>query len=141
VEASRALIFGLAISGDYSHSHVVEGNPMGPFWLTGGGYGLDASWVAFIVLLAALPVLRRLTRELDYQVQTCRRRLCRQRSSESERATARHQHEAALDVSGFASEARSGAVTPPAVTRIPDSGFRADSTRLCASANGRKQTE
>jgi membrane protease YdiL (CAAX protease family) len=66
-KASRALLFGLAISGDPSHSPVVQGNPMGPFWLTGGGYGLDGSWVTFIILLAVLPVVYRLTRELDYQ--------------------------------------------------------------------------
>ena len=66
-KASRALLFGLAISGDNSHSPVVQGNPMGSFWLTGGGYGLDGSWVAFVVLLIALPVVYRLTRELDYQ--------------------------------------------------------------------------
>lgn len=65
-KASRALVFGLAISGDNSHSPVVQGNPMGPFWLTGGGFGLDGNWVAFVVLLAALPVVYRLTRELDY---------------------------------------------------------------------------
>jgi hypothetical protein len=65
-KASRALIFGFAVSGVSSHSPVVQGNPMGPLWLTGGGYGLDASWLAFAVLLAALPVLYRLTRELDY---------------------------------------------------------------------------
>jgi hypothetical protein len=65
-KASRALVFGLAISGDNSHSPVVQGNPMGPFWLTGGGFGLDSSWVAFAVLLAALPVVYRLTRDLDY---------------------------------------------------------------------------
>jgi len=66
-KASRALLFGLAISGDNSHSHVVQGNPMGSFWLTGGGYGLDGSWVALAILLIALPVVYRLTRELDYQ--------------------------------------------------------------------------
>jgi membrane protease YdiL (CAAX protease family) len=66
-KASRALVFGLAISGDNSHSPVVQGNPMGPFWLTGGGFGLDGSWVAFVVLLAALPVVYRLTRDLDYR--------------------------------------------------------------------------
>ncbi|HEY1210973.1 MAG TPA: type II CAAX endopeptidase family protein [Terracidiphilus sp.] len=66
-KASRALIFGLAISGDNSHSPVVQGNPMGPFWITGGGYGLDSSWIAFVVLLAALPVVYRLTRDLDYR--------------------------------------------------------------------------
>ena len=66
-KASRALVFGLAISGDNSHSPVVQGNPMGPFWLTGGGFGLDGSWLAFAVLLVALPVVYRLTRELDYR--------------------------------------------------------------------------
>jgi len=40
---------------------------MGPFWLTGGGYGLDGSWVAFAVLLLTLPIVFRLTRELDYR--------------------------------------------------------------------------
>ncbi|HXR39891.1 MAG TPA: CPBP family intramembrane glutamic endopeptidase [Terracidiphilus sp.] len=65
--ASRALVFGLAVSGINSHSPVVQGDPMGPFWLTGGGYGLDGSWVSFFVLLAALPVVYRLTRELDYR--------------------------------------------------------------------------
>ncbi len=66
-KVSRALLFGLAISGDSSHSPVVQGNPMGSFWLTGGGYGLDGSWVTFVVLLAALPVVYRLTRELDFR--------------------------------------------------------------------------
>src|SRR5580698_4483129 len=48
-KASRALLFGLTVSGVSSHSPVVQGDPMGPFWLTGGGYGLDSSWVAFAV--------------------------------------------------------------------------------------------
>jgi len=65
-KASRALFFGLAVGGVNSHSSVVQGDPMGPFWLTGGGYGLDASWLTFLVLLAALPVVHRLTRDLDY---------------------------------------------------------------------------
>jgi len=66
-KASRALLFGLAVSGVNSHSPVVQGDPMGPFWLTGGGYGLDGSWVAFAVMLAALPVVLRVTRDLDYR--------------------------------------------------------------------------
>jgi membrane protease YdiL (CAAX protease family) len=66
-KASRALFFGLAVSGVNSYSPVVQGDPMGPFWLTGGGYGLDATWVAFAVLLAALPVVFRVTRDLDYR--------------------------------------------------------------------------
>jgi membrane protease YdiL (CAAX protease family) len=66
-KASRALIFGLAVSGVNSHSSVVEGDPMGSFWLTGGGYGLDGSWMALIVLLIALPVVYRVTRDLDFR--------------------------------------------------------------------------
>jgi membrane protease YdiL (CAAX protease family) len=66
-KASRALIFGLAVSGVNSHSSVVEGDPMGPFSLTGGGYGLDGSWLAFLALLLAIPVVYRLTRDLDYR--------------------------------------------------------------------------
>jgi membrane protease YdiL (CAAX protease family) len=65
-KASRALLFGLAISGETHHSPVVQGNPMGPFWLTGGGFGLDGSWVTCVILLIAIPVVYRLTRELDY---------------------------------------------------------------------------
>ena len=66
-KASRALLFGLTVSGNASHSPVVQGDPMGSFWLTGGGFGLDGSWFAFFVLLAALPVVYRGTRELDYR--------------------------------------------------------------------------
>jgi membrane protease YdiL (CAAX protease family) len=65
-KASRALLFGLAVGGVSSHSPVVQGDPMGPFWLTGGGYGLDGSWLAFGVLLVALPIVFRVTRELDF---------------------------------------------------------------------------
>lgn len=66
-KASQALIFGLTVTGVSSHSPVIEGNPMGPFWLTGGGYGLDASWWACIVLLVAFAAVYRATRELDYK--------------------------------------------------------------------------
>jgi hypothetical protein len=95
-KASRALIFGLAISGDYSHSHVIEGNPMGPFWITGGGYGLDGSWVAFIVLLAALPIVFRLTRELDYQYNVPPEVVSAGVPVNLSAAAVRRQHEAAL---------------------------------------------
>lgn len=65
-KASRALLFGLAVNGINSHSPVIQGNPMGSFWLTGGGYGLDGSWVTFVLLIAALPVVFRITRDLDF---------------------------------------------------------------------------
>jgi uncharacterized protein len=66
-KAVRALLFGLAVSGVNSHSPVVQGDPMGPFWLTGGGFGLDGSWLVFFVFLIAIPVVYRLTRELDFR--------------------------------------------------------------------------
>jgi uncharacterized protein len=66
-KASRALLFGLAVSGVSSHSSVVQGDPMGAFWLTGGGFGLDGTWIAFITILAALPVVVNMTRELDFK--------------------------------------------------------------------------
>ena len=69
-KATRALLFGLAVSGDNSHSPVVQGDPMGPFWLTGGGFGLEGSWLAFVVLLALLPMVYAATRDLDFQYNT-----------------------------------------------------------------------
>ena len=66
-KASRALLFGLAVSGIGNHSAVVQGDPMGPFWITGGGFGAEGSWITFLVLLIALPVVYRLTRDLDYK--------------------------------------------------------------------------
>jgi hypothetical protein len=66
-KASQALVFGLTVRGVSSHSPVIEGNPMGPFWLTGGGFGIDASWFACLVLLIAFPVVYRVTRDLDFR--------------------------------------------------------------------------
>jgi hypothetical protein len=66
-KASRALVFGLAVNGSSSHSPIVQGDPMGPIWLSGGSFGLDGSWFAFFLLLAAVPVLYRITRDLDFQ--------------------------------------------------------------------------
>ena len=66
-KASRALIFGLAVEGLNTHSPVIQGNPTGPFWLTGGGFGLEGTWIAFAVLVAAIPVIFRVTRDLDFR--------------------------------------------------------------------------
>lgn len=66
-KASRALLFGLTVSGVSSHSPIVQGDPMGPFWLTGGGFGLESSWITFFVMIAALPVVYRITRDLDFR--------------------------------------------------------------------------
>ncbi|HEY1766947.1 MAG TPA: CPBP family glutamic-type intramembrane protease [Terracidiphilus sp.] len=66
-KASRALVFGLAVSGNSLHSPVIQGDPMGPYSITGGGFGLEGTWLAFFVLLAAIPVVFRITRELDFR--------------------------------------------------------------------------
>ncbi len=66
-KATRALLFGLAVAGINNNSPVIQGNPMGPFWLTGGGFGLDGTWIAFAVILVALPVVYRITRDLDFR--------------------------------------------------------------------------
>ncbi|MGB6830660.1 MAG: CPBP family glutamic-type intramembrane protease [Terracidiphilus sp.] len=66
-KASRALLIGLAVNGDSTHSHVVLGDPMGSLRLTGGAFGLDGSWLAFIVMLAAIPLVFRITRDLDFR--------------------------------------------------------------------------
>ena len=66
-KASRALLFGLSVAGVNSNSPVVQGNPMGPFWVTGGGFGLEGSWITFILVIAAMPVLIRLTKDMDYR--------------------------------------------------------------------------
>jgi membrane protease YdiL (CAAX protease family) len=66
-KASRALLFGLAVNGASSHSPIVQGDPMGPFWLTGGGFGLEGSWITFFILLAAIPFVFRITRDLDFR--------------------------------------------------------------------------
>ncbi|MGH9562065.1 MAG: lysostaphin resistance A-like protein, partial [Terracidiphilus sp.] len=64
-KATRALLFGLSVNGLANHSPVVEGDPMGRLWLSGGAFGLDGSWLSFFVLLLALPVVLRLTRDLN----------------------------------------------------------------------------
>ena len=66
-KASRALLFGLAVSGDGSHSSVVQSDPMGPLWLSGGAFGLDGSWFALLILIMALPLVFRITRDLDFK--------------------------------------------------------------------------
>jgi len=64
--ASRALLFGLTINGNGRHSPVIQGDTFGPLWLTGGEFGLDGSWMAFFVILLAMPFVYRATRDLSF---------------------------------------------------------------------------
>ena len=108
-KATRALLFGLAVSGVNSHSPVVQGDPMGPFWLTGGGFGLDGSWLSFFVLLAAIPVVYRLTRDLNFRYNAPE--IVAAGIAVDLDAAARRQHEAAM-----------GEPAPPPLVQIAPAG-------------------
>ena len=69
-KASRALLFGMSLNGFRLHTLVVQGDPLGSYWLTGGAYGLESSWITFLLLLAAYPFVYRLTRDLDFRYNT-----------------------------------------------------------------------
>jgi uncharacterized protein len=64
--ASRALLFGLPVNGISSHSPVVQGDPMAAVGLTGTDFGLDGTWLAFWVIVIAMPFLYRATNDLSF---------------------------------------------------------------------------
>jgi hypothetical protein len=64
--ASRALLFGLPVNGISSHSPVIQGDTVAAIGLTGGDFGMDGSWLAFIVILLAMPFVYRATRDLSF---------------------------------------------------------------------------
>jgi hypothetical protein len=64
--ASRALLFGLPVNGNGSHSPLIQSDMIAAIWLTGGDFGLDGSWLAFAVILLAMPFVYRATRELSF---------------------------------------------------------------------------
>jgi hypothetical protein len=64
--ASRALLFGLPVNGVSTHSPVVQGLSVGSPALSGSDFGLDGSWLAFAVVLLAMPFLYRATRDLSF---------------------------------------------------------------------------
>jgi membrane protease YdiL (CAAX protease family) len=61
--ASMGILFGLPISGLDRFSTVVQTRAIGPAWLTGGFYGPEAATLTAVVLLAAIFVLVRATRD------------------------------------------------------------------------------
>jgi membrane protease YdiL (CAAX protease family) len=64
--ASRALLFGLPVMGVSSHSPVVQGDPLSPYWMSGGDFGLDGSWLSFAVILIAMPLVYSATSDLSF---------------------------------------------------------------------------
>jgi len=61
--ASMGLIFGLPVSGATEFSTVVQTRAFGHLWLTGGDYGPEAALFTVVVLLIAIVVLVRFTRD------------------------------------------------------------------------------
>lgn len=126
-KASRALLFGLAVNGVNSHSPVIQGDPMGPFWLTGGGFGLEGSWVTLILVLAALPVVYRVTRDLDFRYNAPE--IVPGGIPVDLDAAARAQHESAMGPAEPGSPVlvqigTAGAIAPPVVLPAESSGDR-----------------
>ncbi|HEX3571241.1 MAG TPA: CPBP family intramembrane glutamate endopeptidase [Acidobacteriaceae bacterium] len=65
--ASTALVFGLPIGGYGPLSAVVDAAALGPAWLTGGDYGPSASFLLLLLLIAAIPLLIRITDEYAWR--------------------------------------------------------------------------
>jgi hypothetical protein len=59
--ASTAVLFGLSIGGETAYTTIVETRTFGPLWLTGGAYGPTAAAFSILLLLAAIPILVRVT--------------------------------------------------------------------------------
>jgi hypothetical protein len=93
---------------------------MGPFWLTGGGFGLDGSWLALFVFLAAIPIVYRLTRDLDF-IHNAPEIVAGGIPVDLE-AAARRQHEAAMGAAASVEPAPPGLVQiAPAPVAVPRS--------------------
>ncbi len=65
--ASTGALFGLPLGGNSSFGSVVDARAVGPLWLTGGSYGPAAAAFSILVLLAAIPVLVRLTDDYAWE--------------------------------------------------------------------------
>ena len=59
--ASTGVIFGLPLGGNVLFSSVVDTRAVGPAWLTGGDFGPAAAAFSILCVLAAIPVVVRVT--------------------------------------------------------------------------------
>jgi hypothetical protein len=57
----------LPLAGDISFGSVVDTRAVGPVWLTGGSHGPAAAAVSILVLIAAIPVLVRITDDYAWE--------------------------------------------------------------------------
>lgn len=63
---STGVLFGLPLGGKTEFASVVQGSAYGPDWLTGGDFGPAGSLLSLLVLLVAIPVLYRITRDFAW---------------------------------------------------------------------------
>lgn len=64
---SLGVFFGLPVSGLLGFSTIIQSRALGPQWLTGGSYGPEASDITAIILVVAIFVLLRVTREYAWK--------------------------------------------------------------------------
>jgi membrane protease YdiL (CAAX protease family) len=64
---ATAVLFGLPVAGNASYTSILSTDTTGPTLLTGGPYGPEAAGFTLLVLLAAVPVLYRITRDYEWQ--------------------------------------------------------------------------
>jgi membrane protease YdiL (CAAX protease family) len=65
--ASMAVLFGLPLAGYATYASPVSTDVSGPLWLTGGAYGPEAATLTLLVLIAAVPLLYRITRDYAWE--------------------------------------------------------------------------
>jgi membrane protease YdiL (CAAX protease family) len=65
--AATCILFGLPLAGNANYTSLVSTNVSGPNWLTGGAYGPHAAALTLLVVLAAIPVLYRITRDYAWE--------------------------------------------------------------------------
>jgi hypothetical protein len=65
--ASTGILFGLPLAGDVSFASVIDTRVSGPLWLTGGIFGSTAAAFTVLLLLAAIPILIRVTSDYAWE--------------------------------------------------------------------------
>ena len=65
--AVAAVVLGLPIAGHGEFGSLTSASVSGPRWLTGGAFGLDAALLTGLLMLGAMAVLYRATREYAWQ--------------------------------------------------------------------------
>jgi hypothetical protein len=61
------VLLGLPIAGDGNYSSLVTTTASGPAWFSGGYYGPEGSALSLVMVLAALGVLYRITRDYAWE--------------------------------------------------------------------------